>query len=203
MIAMTQIGPRAVSFERTTGETRIRGELDLNGPAGARVDTGLPFLDHMLAALALFAGLRLELEARGDLAVDDHHTVEDVALAFGEALRATAGDRRGLARFGWALVPLDEALARVALDLSGRPFARVALGLVRERIGTVSTENLSHFLRSFAAAGALTLHAEVLAGDNDHHRCEAAFKALGLALGQALAPGVAADRVPSTKGVLA
>lgn len=193
--------PRRAELTRRTRETDIAVELVLDGAGVARVDTGLGFFDHMLTALALHGGLDLILTCRGDLQVDDHHTVEDCALALGEALDGALGDRAGLARFGWAIVPLDEALSRAVVDLATRPFAAIDLGLVRERLGGVACENLDHFLASFATAGRFCLHVDVLKGRNDHHRAESAFKALALALRQAVAR-TGAESAPSTKGVL-
>ncbi len=192
---------RTASLERRTRETEIRLTLGLDGRGRADIDTGLPFLDHMLHQLARHGRFDLKLHCRGDLAVDDHHTVEDCALALGAALDRVLGERRGIARFGWAYAPLDEALARVVVDLSGRPWAEVALGLVREQLGGVACENFAHFFHSLAAAGRLTLHVDVLRGANDHHRIEAAFKALALALRAAVVT-TGEDAVPSTKGVL-
>jgi imidazoleglycerol phosphate dehydratase HisB len=193
--------PRRAELVRTTAETEITLSLLLDGTGRAEIATGLGFLDHMLTALAKHARLDLTLRCRGDLAVDDHHTAEDTALALGRALDEALGDRAGITRFAHAYAPLDEALARVVIDLSGRPSAHVAMGFVRETVGTIATENLSHWLRSFAVAGRMALHVDLLKGENDHHRAEAAFKALALALRQAVAPtGEAA--IPSTKGVL-
>jgi imidazoleglycerol-phosphate dehydratase len=192
---------RRARVERQTAETTVIVELHLDGSGQADVRTGIGFLDHLLTALARHARLDLTLRCDGDLQVDDHHSAEDVALALGEALDRVLGERRGIARFGWALAPLDEALARVAVDLSGRSFADVNLGLTRDAIGTLSAENVPHVLRSFATAARLTLHADVLKGDNDHHRAEAAFKAVALALRQAVAPS-GFDDVPSTKETL-
>ncbi len=192
---------REAHIHRRTGETEVRVRLSLDGRGNARVATGLGFLDHMLAQLARHGGFDLELSCSGDLEVDDHHTVEDCALALGQALDAALGERRGIRRFGAAYAPLDEALARVVVDLSGRPWPEVDLGLSRERLGAVACENLDHFFRSLAATGRMALHVDVLRGQNDHHRVEAAFKALALALREAVARTGAAD-VPSTKGVL-
>ena len=189
------------TVQRITNETRVVVELNLAGKGQSQVSTGVGFLDHLLSALARHARFDLVVRCDGDLIVDDHHTVEDVALALGSALDDALGDRTGVNRFGDALVPLDEALARVAIDLSGRPFADVNLGLRRETIGALATENISHFLRSLASTARMTLHVDVLKGENDHHRAEAAFKATALALKQAVAPSGFAD-VPSTKGVL-
>lgn len=192
--------PRSAQSTRTTRETRVAAALVLDGSGTARVATGLPLLDHLLTALTLHARFDLDLQAEGDLEVCDHHTVEDCALALGEALDRALGDRRGITRFGHAYVPLDEALARAVVDLSGRPWPAIDLGLVRERLGTVATENLTHFLQSFAIAARCALHVDVLAGANDHHRAEAAWKAVAVALRHAVRRegGV----LPSTKGVL-
>jgi imidazoleglycerol phosphate dehydratase HisB len=191
---------RRTDIERITRETEIRGSLDLDGTGQVRIETGLGFLDHMLHALALHARWDLHLTCRGDVVVDDHHTVEDCALAIGEAVDRILGDRRGIARFGHAYAPLDEALARVVVDLSGRPCAVVDLGLCRDAIGGVACENLDHAFRSLGTALRAALHVDVLRGDNDHHRVEAAFKACALALRAALARS--GQDVPSTKGIL-
>jgi imidazoleglycerol-phosphate dehydratase len=193
--------PRTAIVERVTGETRIELSLDLDGSGKGRIDTGIGFLDHMLEALKKHARFDLELRCEGDVEVDDHHSAEDVALALGQALSEALGERRGIRRFGHAYAPLDEALARVVVDFSGRPFARVELGFRRETIGQIATENLTHVFVSLAMAARMALHVEVLHGDNDHHRAEAAFKALALALRDAVAED-GTDEVPSTKGVL-
>ncbi len=192
--------PRTAAVERTTRETRISCRLDLDGAGEVTVATGIGFLDHMLTALAFHAGWDLELRCSGDLEVDDHHTAEDCALALGEALDKALGDRAGIVRFGSAYAPLDEALARTVVDLSGRPWPQVDLGLKRERLGALSTENVGHVLQSLAIAARCALHVDVLRGDNDHHRAEAAFKATALAFRQATAS--AAGGIRSTKGTL-
>lgn len=194
------IPPRTAVVERATSETRIELALALDGTGRAQIDTGLGFLDHMLTALAKHGRLDLELRCEGDLEVDDHHTCEDVALALGQALSDALGDRRGIRRFAHAYAPLDEALARVVVDLSGRPCAVVGLGLHRDAIGHVASENLTHVFVSLATTARMALHVDVLRGDNDHHRVEAAFKALALALRQAVAAD--GDEIPSTKGLL-
>jgi imidazoleglycerol phosphate dehydratase HisB len=191
---------RVASVQRQTRECTVDIRLNLDGSGRAEISTGLPFLDHLLTALALHARIDVKLSANGDLHVCDHHTVEDVALALGEAVSKALGDRAGIARFGHAYVPLDEALARAVIDLSGRPWPAIELRLRRERIGAVATENLTHFLSSFAIATRAALHVEVLAGANDHHQAEAAWKALAVALRQAVRRDGGA--VPSTKGVL-
>jgi imidazoleglycerol-phosphate dehydratase len=192
---------RSATHVRTTSETEVRLTLALDGSGVAQVTTGIGFYDHLLTALAKHAHFDLELRCRGDLHVDDHHTVEDCALALGAALQRALGDARGIARFGHAYAPLDEALARAVVDLSGRPFALVDLGLRRERLGKLSTEMIPHALRSLAMAAGMTLHVELLRGENDHHRAEAAFKSIALAL-RAAVTCTGGDCVPSTKGLL-
>src|SRR3989442_865420 len=192
---------RTATVTRATRETSIRVTLDLDGTGKTAVKTGIGFLDHLLDALGRHARLDLTLTCEGDLAVDDHHTAEDCALALGEALDRALGERRGVNRFGWALAPLDEALARAVIDLSGRPFSDVALGLRREAIGGLACASAAHLLGSLATPARMTLHVDVLKGENDHHRAEAAFKATALALRQAVALS-GFDDVPSTKGTL-
>ena len=192
--------PRGAEIRRRTKETDIECTLTLDGSGTADVRTGIGFLDHMLTALARHGGLDLKLHCTGDLHVDDHHTAEDCALALGMALDAALGDRAGLRRFGNAYAPLDEALARAVWDLSGRPFALVELGLTREALGGLACENIGHFFRSLAVASRSCLHVDVLRGENDHHRAEAAFKAVAVALRSAVES--IGGGVPSTKGVL-
>ena len=186
----------------------MRVRLDLDGartatdaPPPIRVRTGIGFLDHMLHALALHAGWSLDLSCEGDLEVDDHHTVEDTGLALGDAVREALTGAGPVVRFGSAWAPLDEALARAVVDCSGRPFFAGTLALEGERLGTLSCQMAPHFFHSFAQRAGLTLHIDVVRGANDHHRLEAAFKALALALRKALAPS-AARHIPSTKGAL-
>lgn len=197
----TAMQKRQAEITRVTGETEITVQVTLQGSGRADVRTGVGFLDHLLTALARHARLDLTLCCRGDVHVDDHHTAEDCALALGAALDAALGERRGIARFGWAYAPLDEALARAVVDLSGRPLAVVNLGLRRERLGDLACENVAHVLHSLALGARCALHVDLLRGGNDHHRAEAAFKALALALRQAAAADGGPD-VPSTKGVL-
>jgi imidazoleglycerol-phosphate dehydratase len=198
---MSTAGARQAEVTRTTGETAVTVALALDGEGRAEVESGIGFLDHMLTSLAKHARFDLTLSCDGDLEVDDHHTVEDCALALGQALDEALGERRGIARFGSAHAPLDEALARAVVDLSGRPCAVIELGLVREMLGELACENVAHFFASLATSGRLALHLDVLRGANDHHRAEAAFKALALALRQAVRID-GPDEVPSTKGVL-
>ncbi|MCJ7755403.1 MAG: imidazoleglycerol-phosphate dehydratase HisB [Thermoanaerobaculales bacterium] len=192
--------PRTATVERSTRETRISCRLNLDGAGDVTIATGIGFLDHMLTSLAFHAGWDLELRCSGDLEIDDHHTAEDCALVLGEALNSALGDRAGIVRFGSAYAPLDEALARTVVDLSGRPWPQVDLGLEREMLGTLACENIGHVLRSLAMAARCALHVDVLRGDNDHHRAEAAFKATALALRQATA--LATGGIRSTKGTL-
>jgi imidazoleglycerol-phosphate dehydratase len=193
---------RTAIVERATKETRVRVELTL-APGLIDVKTGIGFLDHMLTSLAFHGGLSLVLSCQGDLDVDDHHSAEDSALALGAALRQALGDKAGIRRFGSAYAPLDEALARAVIDLSGRPCAVVELGLTRESIGALACENIPHIVTSLANAAMATIHLDVLRGSNDHHRAEAAFKALALALREAIAFDASrGPAVPSAKGTL-
>ena len=191
---------RFATLQRRTGETQVRAEVVLDGTGRADIRTGIRFLDHMLVSLAFHGRLNLDLHCTGDLDVDDHHTAEDCAIVLGQCIDGALGTREGIRRFGSAYAPLDEALARVVVDLSGRGFCRADLGLQRERVGELSCENVPHFFRSLAGAMRATLHVQVLAGENDHHRIEACFKALALALREALA--IDGRSVPSTKGAL-
>lgn len=192
--------PRKAEFDRKTGETEIEVVLDLDGTGTAEIDTGLGFLDHMLFALARHSGFDLTLRASGDLGVDDHHTTEDCAIVLGRALDEALGDRSGISRFGSAYAPLDESLSRAVVDLSGRPWPEVHIPFSRPTIGEVATENIVHFLRSLAMEGRMALHVDLIRGDNDHHKAESAFKAVALALRDAVSEqGVG---VPSTKGSL-
>ncbi len=194
---------RAASVSRRTAETDVAVSIALDGTGKAEISTGIGFLDHMLDSLARHARFDLVVRATGDLHIDAHHTVEDVAIALGQALDRALGDKKGLRRFADATVPLDEALVQVVVDLSGRGFAAVDVPFRGEMVGQLPTEMIPHFLRSFAVEGRLTLHARLLAGENDHHRAEATFKALArcLELATRRDPRIA-DVVPSTKGAL-
>ncbi|KAH0160792.1 IGPD-domain-containing protein, partial [Aureobasidium melanogenum] len=167
------------------------------------IDTGIGFLDHMIHALAKHSGWSLKLRCRGDLHIDDHHTAEDVFIAMGQAYKSALKSTAGLARFGYAYAPLDEALARAVVDLSNRPFCVSDLKLRREKIGDLSTEMLPHCLQSFSQGAGVTMHVDVIRGDNDHHKAESAFKALAVAIRMASTPVVGREgEIPSTKGVL-
>ena len=192
---------RIVELTRTTKETDIICRLNLDGSGIADVETGIGFFDHMLTTLAKHARFDLRLSCKGDLSNDDHHSVEDCALISGNCLDDALGERQGIARFACAHVPLDEALCRAVVDLSGRPYPAINLGLERERLGELSCENIPHFFESFAVTGRIALHVDVLKGRNDHHRSEASFKAVAVALRQAVAFDGTSD-MPSTKGML-
>ncbi len=192
---------RRVSLERKTKETHVQVVLDLDGRGELEGGTGLGFLDHMLAAFAKHGHLDLTVRCTGDLHVDEHHSVEDVALTLGQAVAAATGDRAGLARFGHSYVPMDEALVRAVIDLSGRPWLVWKAPRLRERVGDLPVELAEHFWHSFAQQGALTLHVECLYGSNQHHILEAAWKAVGRALAQAVGPS-RGEGVMSTKGSL-
>ncbi len=186
---------------RETGETRVAVTLVLDGTGTATVSTGIGFLDHMVRTLCRYARFDATIQASGDLVVDDHHTAEDVALSLGAAIDQALGERRGINRFGHGYAPLDEALARAVVDLSGRPWPVVELQLQREMLGGLATENVTHFFNSLAIAARASMHIDVIRGKNDHHKAEAAFKALGLALRIAVARD-GTDTVPSEKGTL-
>lgn len=202
MACETAAGARGARVHRATRETDVSVELGLDGSGTADVATGVPFLDHMLDALGRHGLLDLTVRAAGDTAVDDHHTVEDVGIVLGRALREALGDLAGIARYGDAAVPMDEALVLCAVDVSGRGQAHCDLRFPTERIGTFDTQLVKEFLVALAANAGITLHVRQLAGENSHHIAEAAFKALARALMAAtrLDPRVAG--VPSTKGSL-
>ncbi|MDQ3494561.1 MAG: bifunctional histidinol-phosphatase/imidazoleglycerol-phosphate dehydratase HisB [Pseudomonadota bacterium] len=190
--------PRQAVVERQTRETRLRIVLDLDRAADPVVHTGLPFFDHMLEQLGKHGGFALEVQAEGDLHIDEHHTVEDTGLALGQALREALGDKRGIGRYGFTL-PMDESLASAALDLGGRPYFVFDGAFRRERVGDLPTELVAHFFRSLCDTGAINLHLQVR-GDNDHHQVEACFKAVARALRQAVARS--GHELPTTKGAL-
>jgi len=200
-LAVTARDGRRVTVARRTRETDITITLDLDGAGAATVATGVGFYDHVLTSLAHHALFDLEVRAAGDLEVDEHHTVEDVALVLGAALAEALGDRAGIARFGEASVPMDEALATAVVDLGGRPYAVLDIAFAGERVGALPTQLVDHALESFARAAGVTLHLRA-AGRNDHHVAEAAFKALARALRAAVALDPRRTGVASTKGSL-
>ncbi|MBS0989794.1 imidazoleglycerol-phosphate dehydratase HisB [Acetobacter okinawensis] len=195
--------PRHATVHRVTSETDIAIALTLDGTGKSRIETGIGFFDHMLTALAKHGLFDLDITVKGDLHIDGHHTVEDTGIALGQAMRTALGDKRGVRRFGSALVPLDEALCEAVVDLSGRPFLTFDATFDRDRLGTLDTELVEEFFRAFAMSAMLTLHLNQRAGKNCHHIAEAAFKALARALRMAVEPDPRAlGAIPSTKGVL-
>jgi imidazoleglycerol-phosphate dehydratase len=192
---------RAATVQRATKETEVTVRLEVDGRGDAEADTGLPFFDHMLQQLGKHAGFDLSLTCRGDLDVDGHHTVEDCGLAVGQALKEALGDKAGVRRFASIVVPLDEAAVEVALDLSGRTFVVHDVPVPVEMIGTFDTGLVEDFVRAFAQAAELTIHVHLKDGRSPHHVCEAEFKAIAKALGDACAPSGRGD-IPSTKGTL-
>ncbi len=197
----TTIGPRTATRTRETRETSIEVTVDLDGSGTTDVQTGVGFYDHLLTSLGHHSLIDLRVRATGDLHIDEHHTVEDVALVLGDALAGALGDRRGIIRFGDARVPMDDALASVAIDLSGRPYAVLDLAFVGERVGQLSTQNVPHVLESLARTLGANLHATA-AGRNDHHIAEATFKALARSLRAAVALDPRRAGIASTKGSL-
>lgn len=200
-LAVTSRDGRRVSVARRTRETDVTVTLDLDGTGVAAVVTGVGFYDHLLTSLAHHALLDLDITASGDLEIDEHHTVEDVALVLGAALGEALGDRAGIVRFGDASVPMDEALATAVVDIGGRPYAVLDLAFRGERVGALSTQLVEHALEAFARTSGTTLHLRA-SGRNDHHVAEAAFKALARALRAAVAPDPRRTGVASTKGSL-
>ena len=191
---------RTATVSRETKETTITVTVGLDGPAGSSVETGVPFFDHMLDQLGRHGRLALDVKADGDLEIDAHHTVEDVGIALGQALAEALGDKAGVERFGDATVPIDEALTRVAIDLSGRPYLVYSVDTPVELIGTFETSLVKHFFEALVANARITLHVDNLLGDNSHHIHESVFKAVAVALRRAVE--VTGSGVPSTKGVL-
>jgi imidazoleglycerol-phosphate dehydratase len=194
---------RRAKIDRTTKETQIRAAVDLDGTGEAKIATGIGFLDHMIEQLAKHGLIDIELEAKGDLHIDQHHTVEDIGIVLGQAVAKALGDRAGIRRYGAALIPMDEALTRVALDASNRPYLVWKVSFKRPSIGGVDSELFQEWFRAFAQHAGLTLHVENLYGENGHHIIESCFKGLARALRQAVEPDPrAGGAVPSTKGSL-
>lgn len=196
--------PRQATIQRDTKETKVTVQLNLDeGPAKNALQTGLPFFDHMLDAMSRHGHFALVVRAHGDLEIDPHHTMEDIGLALGQALKNALGDKRGITRFGAAAVPLDEALARVVIDLSGRPYLAWRCAFPEALAGGISHRLFHEFFQALSNTSGMTLHVDLLAGDENHHCLEAIFKAFGRALRQAVAlDPVLAGELPSTKGVL-
>jgi imidazoleglycerol-phosphate dehydratase len=194
---------RIGELTRETSESRIEVRWELDGRGDYEVETGVGFLDHMLAALARHGHFDLRVQARGDLHIDEHHTVEDIGITLGQALNQALGERKGVRRFGDARVPMDEALAEVAIDLSGRGLGVLDLSLIGTAVGGLGAQMLPHFFRSMATEARMTLHATIIRGENDHHRVEALFKAFARALDEATRMDERLDgQLPSTKGSL-
>ena len=194
---------RTSTISRKTGETSIKVAVDLDGTGANRIATGIGFLDHMLDLLARHSLIDMEISADGDLQVDFHHTAEDVGIALGQAVRKALGDKRGITRYASLHLPMDEALTRVALDISGRPFLVFRVAFSRDKVGDMDTELFQEWFQAFAMNAGMTLHVENLYGENNHHIAESAFKGLARALRQAIALDPDnTDRIPSSKGVL-
>ena len=194
--------PRLARVERNTKETTITVEVNLDGTGRAELASGVPFLDHMLDQVARHGMLELTVRAQGDLHIDAHHTVEDIGITFGQAVRQALGDKAGLVRFGHAYVPLDEALSRVVLDLSGRPGLEYHVPFTRAMIGGFDVDLTHEFFQGFANHALVTLHIDNLRGQNAHHQAETVFKAFARALRMAVTRDPRAEGVPSTKGTL-
>jgi imidazoleglycerol-phosphate dehydratase len=194
---------RKGAVKRDTAETKISLKLDLDGTGKAVIATGIGFLDHMLTLLARHSLIDIEIKAKGDLEVDDHHTAEDVGIALGQAFRQALGDKKGIVRYADCLMPMDETLTRVAVDISGRPFLVFRTAFPTQKIGTFDSELVREWFQAFAINAGLTLHVETLYGANSHHIAESCFKGLARVLRMAVAIDARAkDRVPSTKGTL-
>lgn len=192
-----------VNKERKTNETDIKLSLELYGTGKANIDTGVPFLDHMLDQIARHGLMDLSISCKGDTEIDDHHTVEDIGITLGQAFSEAVGDKRGLTRYGHAYVPLDEALSRVVLDLSGRPGLDFGVKFTRDRVGSFDLDLIREFFQGFVNHSLVTLHIDNLKGINSHHQAETVFKAFGRALRMASAPDSRqSDVIPSTKGSL-
>ena len=193
---------RIVKIERITSETKIKLEFNIDGSGKVDVKTGIGFLDHMLELCAFHGLFNLKLTCKGDLGIDAHHTTEDIAIALGRALAEAVGEKKGIVRYGFSYLPMDEALLRVALDLSGRPEFVFSGEFIQASIGSLETQMIRHFFKSLAMSSRMTLHMSILYGINDHHKCEGLFKAFGRALRQAVEIDPRRTGVASTKGVL-
>jgi imidazoleglycerol-phosphate dehydratase len=185
---------------RKTKETNIEIELNLDGSGDTQIDTGIGFLDHMLTLFGFHGGFDLKVKCDGDINVDSHHTAEDIGILLGKAFLEAMGDKKGIERYGSILLPMDEALARIVLDISGRPYLVYNVEFTRDLIGTIATEDFKEFFKGFANNSLITLHIELLYGENDHHKIEAVFKGFGRVLKSA--SKITSEILPSTKGVL-
>lgn len=191
---------RAALEQRKTKETEISANLNLDGEGKSEIKTGIGFFDHMLEQIARHGNIDLELSVKGDLYIDSHHSIEDTGITLGKAFAKALGDKQGITRFSSALVPLDETLVRAVVDISGRPYLYTDLPFTREMVGDFPAEMVVEFMRAFAYNAGITLHLEILHGENCHHQIEAVFKALARALKDAVK--IESDKIPSTKGVL-
>jgi len=197
-----QAANRNASITRTTRETDIELTLNLDGSGISNINTSIPFLDHMLEQVSRHGLVDLTIEARGDREIDDHHTVEDIGICFGEALHDALGDKAGIRRYGHAYVPLDEALSRVVLDLSGRPGMEYHIPFPKERVGDFDVDLFKEFFQAIVNHGKITLHIDAIRGGNNHHMIETVFKAFGRALRMAVEKDERVSGIPSTKGAL-
>lgn len=203
MPTQNEYQPRIAAVSRNTNETQIRVAINLDGTGQQKLNTGVPFLDHMLDQIARHGLIDLDIEATGDLHIDAHHTVEDVGITLGQAFAQAVGDKKGIRRYGHAYVPLDEALSRVVVDFSGRPGLEYHIPFTRAMIGQFDVDLTREFFQGFVNHALVTLHIDNLRGDNSHHQCETVFKAFGRALRMAVEQDPrAAGMIPSTKGCL-
>ena len=191
---------RTAKLERKTNETATSVEINIDGTGENSIDTGIGFLDHMLCLMAFHGSFDLKISCHGDLYIDDHHSAEDIGIALGQAFSKALGDRRGIKRYSGLYIPMDEALCLAAVDISGRPYLIYNIDFKGEKLGSMSTQSLKEFFRAFAFNAGITLHINLLYGENDHHKIEAAFKAFARAMKEA--SQVVSDDIPSSKGVL-
>tara|TARA_X000000368_G_scaffold399024_1_gene369610 strand:- start:727 stop:1314 length:588 start_codon:yes stop_codon:yes gene_type:complete len=194
---------RISEIERNTSETKINLKINLDGTGKTTSNTGLPFLDHMIDQIGKHGLIDIDLKAEGDLHIDDHHTIEDIGISFGEALKEAIGDKKGIRRYGFSYVPLDEALSRVVLDFSGRPGLFMDANFVKDKVGNIDIDLFEHFFQSICNHGFITIHISNFSGDNTHHQVETIFKAFGRALRMAVEIDLKYEgTIPSTKGSL-
>ena len=194
---------RKAAVERKTKETDIKLELNLDGGGISKIDTGIPFIDHMLDLMAARAFMDIQITAKGDTEIDDHHTIEDLGICLGKAINQALGEKRGIRRYGQAIVPMDEAMTRVAIDISNRPFLAYRVSLKETKTGKFDVNLVKEFFRALVNYSGITMHVDLVSGDDAHHVAESIFKAFGIALDQAIGIGSRLEEaVPSTKGIL-
>ena len=194
---------RTSEIKRNTSETKVNLKINLDGSGETKSDSGLPFLDHMIDQIGKHGLIDIDLKAEGDLHIDDHHTIEDIGICFGEALKEAIGEKRGIRRYGFSYIPLDEALSRVVLDFSGRPGLFLDVKYAKDTVGNIDVDLFEHFFQSICNHGFLTLHITNFSGDNTHHQVETIFKAFGKALRMAIEVDTkSGENIPSTKGSL-